>query len=119
MTLPIDEPLHALGLMSLCAGLAWASLCRINSMSQDTTRKTIRASYALLFTGAVTAATMPVWLPSAWAEWSTITLAGCYLVVMVTNSAGWRHGPPPHARTQPGALGEALVRQFQDTEAPR
>lgn len=114
MTLPIDEPLHALAAMGLCAGLAWACLCRITSMSKTTTRRLIRAAYCVLFTVALTVATMPVWLPQAWAEWGLLALAAGYLLVMVANAGAWRDGPPEHARSRPTPLDGPLDRLFDE-----
>lgn len=88
--------------VAVCLALAWACLCRINKMSQDTTRPGIRAAYALLLADAVAVATLPMWLPDAWGRWASISLALGYLVVMAANSSGWKEGPPEHTRTGPG-----------------
>ncbi len=114
--LPIDRPLLALFAMALCFGLAWACLCRLNAMSKDTTRPLIRASYAVLFTDAVAVASMPVWLPETWAEVGVVCLVAGYLLVMVSNTRGWLHGPPAHARSTPMDLDGPLERTFETTE---
>ena len=114
MTMPIEQPALALASMCLCAAMAWACLCRINAMSGDTTKTAVRAAYVLLFTDALAVATMPIWLPSYWAEAGLLCIVAGYLVVMVVNSSGWKNGPPPHARSRPAELDGPLDRVFDE-----
>jgi hypothetical protein len=101
------DKLWALAHMAACGALAWCCLCRISAMGEDTTRSIVRAAYAVLFTVAVAAGSMPIWVQGYWGRIAALTLAIGYVLVMAVNAGAWKQGPPAHARTAPG--------EFDDT----
>lgn len=96
-----DLKLLALLHAALCGAIAWACLCRVNRMQACTTRQTVRWAYSVLMTVALAAGSAPLWAGWMWAVWSSIGLAGGFLLVMWVNSPAWRLGLPPHACSAP------------------
>lgn len=97
------ELLVKLCYLTMILGLFWAIVCRVNRMSRDTTKATVRAIYTLVGAMVFGAGTLPFWRHD-WAQWAALTLAATHLITTVANSKAWRNGPPPHARSKPAAF---------------
>lgn len=95
MSWPTHQLLAMVNLI-LCAGIAWACICRLNS---EISRrfKLARARYTLLLSGALTCGLQPL----LWGDWPTVgTVVFCAAVLagLVINVARWRGAPHPMRR---------------------
>ncbi|WP_428421980.1 hypothetical protein [Methylibium sp.] len=100
------ELLVRLAYVCVTGALLWSMVCRVNKMSAATTKRWVRALYALVGAAVFGAMTLPFWRHD-WAQWGALTLACTHLVTTVANSRAWRYGPPEHARSRPAPLDPA------------
>lgn len=77
----------------VCAGIAWACVCRARNTSARTTRPEYRYLYAAAGTLSVLAALAWPWL----GPWPHLGLLACYLIGLGLASRSWRDGPSPAA----------------------
>lgn len=92
MTWQTHQLLAVLNLI-ICAGIAWACICRLNSAICRHYR-TARAKYSLLLAGALASGMQP----ALWGSWPTVggvLLAGCVLAGLAINVVRW------YGRTHP------------------
>lgn len=75
--------------LTICLGIAWACICRLNS---DVSRrfKLARARYTLLIAGALASGLQPV-LWGMWPSVADVSFAGCMLAGLVINVVRWPH----------------------------
>lgn len=93
------ETLIGLALINfaLCTGIGWACVCRISSMSRETTKARFRAGYAVLMVAATASGLSPL----LWREWpgpGQIAMAVAALYVLGWGAQNWRTGPPSYAK---------------------
>lgn len=92
---------------ALCTAIGWSCLCRIASMSRETTCCHYRAVYVLLVVAASASGFAPV-LFREWPGPGQIVLALACLSYLAASSRRWRGGPPDYARTfAPSTIEEA------------
>lgn len=78
---------------ALCAGVAWATFCRLNAVSRDV-QWYERAKLALLFTAAIGSALQgPLFgeRPGV----ADVLEAAAMFVYLAVSARRWRNGPPP------------------------
>lgn len=83
--------------LALCTGIGWACLCRIASMSRETTCCHYRALYVLL----AVAATASGFAPLLFREWpgpGQCLVSIAFLSYLAAGSSRWKGGPPEYAR---------------------
>lgn len=79
--------------LAICAGIAWACICRLNSEISRRYRLA-RARYALLLAGAMACGLQPT-LWGSWPTVGTVLFAGCVLAGLAINVVRWHsHGAP-------------------------
>lgn len=87
--------------LAICAGIAWACICRLNS-NICRVHRTARARYSLLMAGALAHGLQPL----LWGFWPTVggvVFSGCVLAGLVINVFRW-HGAAGHPRRRRGGL---------------
>lgn len=85
--------------MALCTGIGYSCLCRIASMSRETTCCHYRALYVLLAVAA-TASGFGFLLFREWPGPGQILFSTAFLYYLYTGKERWRGGPPDYARTR-------------------
>lgn len=95
--------LLALANFLLCTGIGWCCICRFHHMSADTTRRSVRIAFSLLFAGASASGFSPV-LFAHFPGPGHVALAIGILAVLIAGASEWRHGLPEYARTAPAPL---------------
>lgn len=88
--------LLAMANLSICLGIAWACICRLNS---DISRrfKLARACYTLLIAGALASGLQP----ALWGTWPTpgsVIFSGCVLAGLAINVVRWYGAGAPKRR---------------------
>jgi drug/metabolite transporter (DMT)-like permease len=83
--------LLAVANLVICAGIAWACICRLNS-EISRRYKLARTRYSLLLAGAMACGFQPV-LFGDWPTVGTVLLAGGVLAGLAINVVRW-HGMP-------------------------
>lgn len=83
---------------TICLGIAWACICRLNS---EICRhfKLARARYTLLIAGALASGLQPV----LWGTWPTpgsVIFSGCVLAGMAINVVRWYEASVPCRRKE-------------------
>lgn len=97
--------LHALAFANflICTGIGWCCVCRLHRMTAPTTRRVVRAVFALLFGGATASGFSPV-LFGEWPGAAHVLLAGAILAVLIAGAKDWRNGLPDYAKSAPVPL---------------
>lgn len=78
--------------VAVCVAVAWVCLCRLDKMDRNTMRR-VRAKYALLLSGTLSVAGLPV-LFNLRPTWSIVIAAVVVLGLLLIEMPRWRHGPP-------------------------
>lgn len=97
MTWQTHQLLAVLNLV-LCAGIAWACICRLNSEICRRYRAA-RAKYSLLLAGALASGMQP----ALWGSWPTVggvLFAGCVLAGLAINVVRWYGQAHPMQRKE-------------------
>ena len=79
--------LLAVANLVICAGIAWACICRLNSEISRRYRLA-RARYALLLAGATASGLQPL-LFRSWPAWADVFMSFAVLAGMVINAVRW------------------------------
>lgn len=79
--------------LALCAAVAWASMCRLNTTTHET-RPEVRAQFVALLAGSLAHGLQPIlwgWLPG----WGSVMMSGAVLLFLLLGMRRWRNGAPP------------------------
>ena len=83
---------------AVCAGIAWACICRLHSpMSKQ--YKLVRARYALLLMAAFALGFQP-WLFGTMPSVSDAIFSSCVLIGMAFNALKWQRHNMPHSHDE-------------------
>jgi len=100
---PDYKNLMALANLLLCSGIGFICVCRVTVMRGQTTRKTVRAAYALVFAAAALSGWSP-WFLGDWPGWADIAMSFAVLAYMASSMRAWRNGPPDFAKSDRAPL---------------
>lgn len=78
--------------LAFCAGCFWASLCRLNAMSEKVCKR-VRLQFALLLVGSLASGLQPMFFQQ-WPGVGQTLFSAAVLIGLLLSMSRWKGGPP-------------------------